>query len=184
MKKLIFILLITLPIISICQDVPLDSMTNKVCYSGIVNVDSTTKDVIYSKAREWFTVTFASANDVIQMDSKDQIIGKAFQNIYVTSMGMQVKTRMFYTVKIYIKDNKYRYEITDIYYKSYPTAQAGSYTSYPEDWFIPETKMLKKNGEAKPLPKSYKDETIKGIEGLVAGINAQIKKPVAVKSDW
>ena len=186
MKNLITIFFIILSSSAFAQNIPIDSITGKVSYTGVVNVDSLKKEIIYSKAREWFVLTFKSADDVLQMEDKEsgKLIGKAYQDIIIKSL-VPITTRMYYTIKINIKDYKYRYEITNINYQSYPTPQMASYTTFPEDWFIPREKIYKKNGEPKSINKSYLEETNNGVRELMNNLKSHMaKKGIIEKSDW
>ena len=53
---------------------PIDSLTHKVTYQGVVQVPGVTQAEMYSRAREWFAVTFGSAKAVLEMD--DRTAGK------------------------------------------------------------------------------------------------------------
>jgi len=112
MKKLIFVLL-TLPLFLNAQE-----------YSEIITVDGKTAQQLYTSAREWFAKTFVSANDVIQMEdpTSGKIIGKGSSHIsesYIAGKGVgsfftTIDWYPNYTLKIEVKDGRYKYELTDI----------------------------------------------------------------------
>lgn len=130
MKKLIFILYL-LPVFCYSQE-----------YSEVIQAEGKTAAQLYTTAREWFAKTFVSANDVIQMEDpvSGKIIGKGSSHIaesYVIGKGL---TAIFtkidwypnYTLKIEVKDGRYRYELTDIKIKSiseYATSEV-AYADY------------------------------------------------------
>ena len=97
----------------------------KVTYDGVVQVDSINKDELYKRAKRWFIETYKSAKDVIQLDDKEngEVIGKGFFEIYwqVTFMSGQ-NINVWQTMKIQVKDGRYRYEITDFNVKYYVSA--------------------------------------------------------------
>lgn len=101
-------------------NLPIDSLTNKITYSEIVYVDSlANKQELFSRVREWFAKAYKSSTNVIQMEDKEngKIVGKALLKIYFTALGMQQDGGYInYTIAIYIKDGKYKYEITDFYH--------------------------------------------------------------------
>ena len=113
MKKLILILLFS-PIFLSAQE-----------YSEIVDMPGKTIDQLYSSAREWFALTFKSANDILKMD--DPIAGKIIGNgstILVesyTAGWAKVAVDIFFNVEfiitISLKENKYKAVISDIYIK-------------------------------------------------------------------
>lgn len=98
------------------QIILIDSTTNKVSFKEVVSLENTPKDAIYLRAREWFANTFKSSQNVIQMDDKDggKLIGKGFSKSSFKYLGIVLYFKIWYTINITIKDNKYRIEITDI----------------------------------------------------------------------
>jgi len=99
---------------------PIDSQTNKISYTEVVYVDSLTKkQELFSRAREWFAKTFNSSTNVIQMEDKEsgKIIGKALIQVYHKGLVMTYKWGYInYTISVYIKDGRYKYELTDFYH--------------------------------------------------------------------
>ncbi len=100
---------------------PFDSATNKISYSEVIKIDSTIdKDELYKRARAWFSKTYNSSKDVIQFENKDdcKIIGKAlFKVSFKTIIGSNYPGGYInYTISIYTKNGKYKYEITDFYH--------------------------------------------------------------------
>lgn len=113
-----FILTISFTAVSMavfCQDA--------LTYTDVVQVDSISKSQLYNRARIWFATTYNSANDVIQIENKDEgeIIGKAIMkyNPNVNFASEQTKGNIKYTIKIYVKDGRYKYEITDFIHDPY-----------------------------------------------------------------
>lgn len=113
--KNIIVLILTAFSLNAQVDLPIDSSTNKITYSGVVNIDSTSKNDLYAKAKEWVALAFKSANDVIQLD--DAPNGKLIaKGITVIKSGKYPAGNINFTLKIETKDNKYRYEITDLHH--------------------------------------------------------------------
>ena len=108
---------------------PIDSTTHLITYSEVVKVDGN-KDELYSRAREWFAKTYNSAQSVIQMDTKDKIVGKALMQVYYKGGDFGY---INYTVSIYLKDGKYKYEITDFYH----TGEERSGGVYIGNYYVP-----------------------------------------------
>jgi hypothetical protein len=112
MKKIVLILLWP-SILLFSQDFPINEQ-GKIVYTEIVNIDSSlTQEQLYLNAREWFARSFRSANDVIQMDDKDagKLIGKGN---FVIPGGMYLADgRVRFTISVFTKEGRYKYEITD-----------------------------------------------------------------------
>lgn len=98
------------------KTLPVDSATHNVVYQEIVNADHITKDLLYTRAREWFARTFVSSKEVIQMDDKDagKIIGKgSASGINKLGTWASVTFHVDYIVAITVKEGRYRYEISN-----------------------------------------------------------------------
>ena len=63
MKKLALLLFLFFPFYA-----------NSQSYSKVIEVPGKTADHLYSSAREWFALTFKSANNVLQMDDSESDI--------------------------------------------------------------------------------------------------------------
>jgi len=114
--------------------------------SDVVLVDSASKATLYSKAREWFSKSFKSAKAVLDLEDKEngKLIGKANFTVFSTESSsenefvklpklsskylkevkdaMNVKKtievgRIDFTISIYVKDGRYKYEITNTFHK-------------------------------------------------------------------
>lgn len=114
MKTTLYILLMPLGLMAQIMDLP--RVDNKICYTEVITVDSTSREALYYRSREWFAKTYNSSKDVLQMDDKESgnIIGKANIPMYYTFLGSTSQNGyMNYTISIYLKDNRYKYEITN-----------------------------------------------------------------------
>ncbi|WP_165836081.1 DUF4468 domain-containing protein [Marinifilum breve] len=85
-------------------------------YTEVVNVDGKTADQLYSSAREWFAETFKSANAVLQMDDPvaGKLIGNGISQVHITVRSMTVPVDMSFSIKVFVKDGKYKYDINSI----------------------------------------------------------------------
>lgn len=98
-------------------------------YSEVVTVEGKTAEELYVFAREWFAVTFNSAKDVLQMDDADagKLIGKGSTSVsefFIAGKGLAaVPIKMdwepHFTVKIEVRNGRYKCEITDIVIRAY-----------------------------------------------------------------
>lgn len=91
---------------------------------------------------------------------------------------------MWYTIKIQSKDGRYKYDIYDIYFKSYP-GQYGTTTTRAEDMFDKRA-YFKKNGEPRNVQEKYKIEATSKVSSLVSMIKSRMNKPVISSNnkDW
>lgn len=160
------------------QKLPLDKDFN-INFNDVVEVDSVPSDELYSRAREWFVDTYKSADDVLQMEDKEsgKLLGKAYTDIYVLSIGMRIKIKMYYTIKVFTKEGRYKYQVTDIHYQGYPSQYSSNPPKTPAEKMIKDDNLYKPNGKPRKVIKTYKEETIKSINNLVANLSKVMDKP-------
>lgn len=150
MMKFPFIitLFLAIPILSKAQNT--ESLTYEFSgtpysFNEIVAVDSTLKeDQLFSKAIEWFALTFKNSNSVLKMQDKENgvIIGKGsflwsyeFPAKYVSDLPKSTpiyQSWVSFTIKISVKDGKFKYELFDFYTDGYGIVKDGTIIKYPE----------------------------------------------------
>jgi len=126
MKKTFnFLTLLLITTIVFGQDKLLDILPlkdGKINYNGVISIDSINKNELYSRAKRWYVNSYTSAKDVIQLDDKEngELVGKGFFEIPWQASFMHIYTvKIFQTIRIQVKDKKYRYEINDFRIKYY-----------------------------------------------------------------
>lgn len=98
------------------QDLPIDPETKHITYTGIVEVPAIPKTELYSRATEWFSKNYGSANTVLQVQDKHagKLIAKAQIKPTVKSVGTVYDAgNVKYTISVYVEDNKFKYKLTD-----------------------------------------------------------------------
>lgn len=190
MKKITTTLLMVLTTITFIfgqtQKSPVPIVDNKVNYTETVTVDSIKKDVLYGKAKLWFANAFKSANDVVQLDDKDNgiILGKG--TIIKNEMtGLQsVKKTWKFTIKIQVKDGKYKAEIYDIdYIFEMPGNNIGAGASNINlDEYFNNPKIFKKDGTLKGNAEKFANETNENFNSLLTSIKKAMTE--TLKSDF
>lgn len=190
MKKLTALLIaVTLGCLSVQAQTPnIPIVNDRICYTEVVAVDSVlTKSDLYTRVRQWFAKNYKSANSVIQMDDKDAgvIVGKALMQVYHKGLGLIFESGYInYTVSVYVKDGRYKYEITDFYH----TGQRITKGSIP-DYGACEDMI---NTTRKEMGFSYQktfDFYLKQMQDkillLVADLNNIMKQPPqSIGDDW
>jgi len=115
-------------------NLPIDSETKKINYSEVVFLDSSiTKQELFSRAREWFAKAYKSSLNVVQMEDKEsgKIIGKALMQVYHKALGANYPSGYInYTISIYLKDGRYKYEITNFYHSGEYTGSGNKIPDY------------------------------------------------------
>jgi hypothetical protein len=154
-----------------------------IIYTDIIDVDSSIKkDELFNRAKAWFVTEYKSANDVLQMQDKDAgiIMGKgmfkAGYNMGLMS-GLSI-VNVYHTVKIYVKDGKYKYEITDLNGQSYDSPSryaSGGFSDMPiGNVTIP---INKKNY------RKFLESIDQSIKGIISSLKIAMSKPIS-GSNW
>ncbi len=168
-------------------NLPIDSTTGKITYTEVVSVDSlANKQELFSRAREWFAKAYMSSTKVIQMEDKEsgKIIGKALIQVYYKFMKQLPSGGYInYTISIYIKNGKYKYEITDFYH----TGEFVNGYRLPDGGSCEKLLYEKKGAGALSYQKTYElylYQMDKNIKALVTDIkSAMIRKATNTKKE-
>ena len=145
MRKLFFLFIVILISNEVsAQDKLLEILplkNGKVTYADEIQLQGVSKDELYKRAKHWFVNTYNSSKDVIQLDDKEngEVIGKGcFKEKWMVSFYFSQNVNVWKTIKIQIKDDQFRYEISDFRMKNYYLAsQNASITDVGiplEDW--------------------------------------------------
>jgi hypothetical protein len=166
----------------ISQQLPIDSTTDQISFVRIVELPGTPKNQIYTGAREWFTFRYPDARKVLQMEDAENgvLIGKAAR----TFKDGLLTQRMVYTIKIYVKDNKYKAEITNIYYEEEPSKVNGYTTgvSIRAEAMITDEALFKKDGKPRKMNANYKINTFQIEDFLLNSLESRIKSNISPDS--
>lgn len=105
-KSLSLLILILVGGVALCQD-------STYIVSKVVQVDSVSKEELYRRAKLWVATTYNSAQNVIQLDDKDNytLVIKA-QFPVTASAGLMMRLNqgnVKYTLTIQCKDGRYKY---------------------------------------------------------------------------
>ncbi|WP_432328948.1 DUF4468 domain-containing protein [Mucilaginibacter sp. P25] len=120
MKRILFLLLFAIPFKIQAQGLkktllPIDSATNQIAYRIVESTPNLTKTMLYSNAKTWVAKQFNSPNRVVQMDDPEsgKLIVKAFTPYYSYIKNERVNYKLWFTVSISVKSEKYKAELTD-----------------------------------------------------------------------
>ena len=158
-------------------------------YTEVVQVDSVSQNELYNRAKLWFATAYNSANDVLQIDNKEEgeIIGKAIMkynpNVF---MGMeQTKGSIKYTIKIFVKEGRYKYEITDFIHDPYGNQQGKSSMGLiTTDKECPNPKPMAK-GWSNKVWDDIKTQIEANVTSLIASLKEEMTKTTeSKKDDW
>lgn len=171
MKKLMFITLL-FTVKSYAQKEILPMVDGKVDYVEVVQLDSSyKKNDLFINAKKFFVDVFNSGKDVIQMEDKEAglVIGKGYAVVdYKANFMYTFRTKIWHTVKISLKDGKYKYEITEMSYSYHVPADQYSRGADAE-------------GSLENFPKHNQEKTFKEIDSEIKDEIIKLKKYMAKK---
>jgi hypothetical protein len=191
MKKVFLItILIFISVASIAQSnhnyeyhqLMLPKENGRIIYKEVVDAPNRTQDQLYTSARLWFLDSFKSSKDVIQYEERESgiIAGNGNTSLYISTMVGAVENKLFFSVRIEVKDEKFRYQISDLFIQH----DLNSPKMPVERWLSAES-MYKKNGKPKELYFQWYDQYEAEIIAIEESIVKTLKNPSSKQStDW
>lgn len=156
---------------------PIDADTKLITYTGVMEVPDAPKNELYARGKVFFANTFKSAQNVIQADDKEAglLIGKGWEQTYVTIMLIPAPEKLWYTVRLSFKDGKYRYSISDFKFEGEPSKYNYHPTPYEAEKYMQAKKDGTPTGNAAKFGKALDD----AARAMVASIQSTMSKPAA-----
>lgn len=121
MKKILFLFFLLPFTLLAQQSFPVDTVSGKITYTDVVSVDGVSKAILFTRAQEWFSENFSGPESTIEKKDKEDsvLLGKAYKDIPgMSTTGMEA-LKLWYNVKVEVKDNRYRYTIDNINLQNY-----------------------------------------------------------------
>lgn len=156
-------------------------------FENVVQVDSAfTKKQLYTKGREWFVNYYKSAEDVLQMDDKEEgiLIGKGLHKYDFFNGINSSSIALYFTVNLTVKDGKYRYQIYNFNGKNTNRSALDALSSTPSGPTISEVNfdaeyksLLTEKSRAK-----YRTKLLSGLQNEVLLIVTSLEKAMKGKS--
>lgn len=155
MKKLVLLIsVVMLNLVSFSQDnnkygvgsMPL--VDGMVVFSEIVPIEGVTADKLHARAKMAVAEMFKSAKDVIQLDDKENGV-----LIVKGSNNYDPDVYSNFTLKVYVKDNKYKVDMTNCTCEVLPSKYSSARELTAE--FLTDAKCLNKDGQIKKLSPGY-----------------------------
>lgn len=181
MKK-IFLLLVLFALNINAQEkfeFPLNE-NGQIIFTEVVSAEGKTKDDLFTNSKMFFVNTYKVTQDKLKQDKANYSVSDNQYSIMTVKMnGSDVKVKLFYTIAIMSKDNKYKYDIKNIFTKTEVTETTLE-------------KMFDKAASEKAAQKPKLAENLKAyytainaeIENIKANIKKEMAKSSAAKSDW
>jgi hypothetical protein len=153
---------------------PVDPDSKLIMYKGVVSQEGV-KDILYDRGASWFRAYYKSPSSVLKI--QDKVNGKLeglgrFTISYVDEQGNKRDGGMIqYSIKLELKDNKYRYTLTEFNLKAA--------SRYPVE------KWLNKNDPGyNPQWDSYLYQIDTTMQSLSRNLKEGMKPIVIKKDEW
>jgi hypothetical protein len=153
----------------------IDTVTKKITYTEVVDQQGI-KDTLYNRAIHWCGIYFKNLLSVKTQDKLNGKIGgeykfKIFDKRNKDSIPVEMATILFkYTIDL--KENKYRYTVTDF------TLKDSNPVFYIERW-------LDKNDKAYKADWDYFFAQLdKDVQGFIKSLKKGMQEVVKVSDDW
>jgi hypothetical protein len=177
-----FVLFLNLPGLSLLAqplaqsyNLPVDPDSKKIMYREVVEQQGTPA-YLYDKAIEWFGYYYLNAQSVYSVQSKEngKIEGVGRMKIYYMDEASGVRRdggMILYQIKMELKDNKYRYTLTDFNLKGA--------SRYPiEKWMDKTDPAYNSNWD------SYLYQVDTTMQRLILTMKDKMKPTVVKKDEW
>lgn len=108
MRKLLLVLLLSLPVVLSAQE--------RLSFDKVINTEGVDKQSLYVGVKEWFGMNFKSAKSVIEVDDKDAalIIGNSNVEYGKSNILYACYTGWLkFSIKIQCRDGRFRVELTN-----------------------------------------------------------------------
>lgn len=129
--------------------------------TGVVNVNGKSADKLFNASREWFALNFQSSKDEVKLaDNVTKVfIAKGERRETVLIKKIKVKIKMNFTLKLEFKDDRFKYEFSDIEYRNVITNKPIDIDVYKECSTVEGIEAYyKRNGIPKFLEGNKEDE--------------------------
>jgi hypothetical protein len=157
---------------------PIDSITKKITYEGVVEAKGVSADTLYRRILDWFNQYYKNPTEVIR--EKDEagrkIVGKPrfrISNPIDPKSGVKTDAGVVqYTITVTAREGRFKYEITDINWQQLSAFPA-------ERWYDTSLPSYNKNYE----------EYLKQLDAYIQALIPQLKKAATTskavkKDDW
>lgn len=156
-------------------NLPVDTDSKKIMFREVVE-EKGTPVYLYNKSIEWFGFYYPNPQSIYSVQDKEngKIEGNGRMKLYYTDEASGVKSdggMIVYQIKIELKENKYRYTITDFNLK-------GASRFPIEKW------MNKADPAYNPKWDSYLYQVDTTMQRLISTMKEKMKPTVIKKDEW
>lgn len=157
----------------------IDSATNLITYNGVVEQEESGSDSLYIRAKRWVAANLGKEVK-LEVDKRNQklaYVGSIPAYSYLNKYTKRPIGRFEFKLTIFIKEGRYRYQISNIVHESVKPADGKGTRNYFEYYYTSTIKIR----EHDAILRNANRDILKLIESL----KAALREPVIVdEDDW
>jgi hypothetical protein len=163
----------------------MDSLTNLITYTGVVEQEESSSDSIYFRTKKWALKTFTEKEKgepkgLYELDKKNQkliINGSIPAYLYTNKYAKQPNGRYLFKMTVLIKEGRYKYTITNLAHEAVKPNQGSPNRNYFEYYYTTTTNI---KGVDSVLRYADKD-----LNKMIESFKKALKeKPVVDEDEW
>jgi hypothetical protein len=147
---------------------PVDSLSGKILYQAVVQAPGISQVELYRRARDWFVSRFPDYAHVVSVD--DPAGGELAGTYCALLQKLTNSYEVWRTVRVYVKDGRYRYEVTDFGGRDIGNAYD------PQIYRVEPTNPMN--------VRRYGAEVAKQAQADIASLQAAMRIPTAAAKAW
>lgn len=182
MKKIFLLLAVVFTLTSNAQEkleFPLNE-NGQIIFTEVVPAEGKTKEDLYTNSKMFFVNTYKVTQEKLKQNKEaNSVSDNQYSIMTVKANGSDVKVKLFYTITILSKDNKYKYEIKNIFTKT-----EVSETTLEKMFDKTAMEKIAQKPKLKENVTAYYTAINAEIETIKSNIKKEMAKSSAAKSDW
>ena len=184
MKKIIIVISFLLLTINITSQEKFTYAEKGLTDFVVLKIDSLSQSELFNKTIDWIKDTYKNPDEVIKAKFENEKIrfngfkGNAFS---MSILGMPTFLDARYTIEIYFKDGRLKFEPISLEQYSSPSEySAGGWSAIT---FETNSWLFKKNGKIRKITKTYPENIESIFNNLLSGLNVYLLKKSGVIND-
>lgn len=158
----------------------IDSATNLITYTGVVEQEESGSDSIYLRTKRWVEANLGKEIKV-EIDKRNQklaYVGSIPAYVYMNKYSKRPIGRFQFKITLFIKEGRYRYQITNLVHEGVKPADGGKGSRNYFEYYYTSTTRVRENDIV--LRNADKD-----ILKLIESLKAALREPIIVdEDDW
>ncbi|MBK8444233.1 MAG: DUF4468 domain-containing protein [Sphingobacteriales bacterium] len=191
MKKILYVLLLTVSVTNLCLSQETEFKFTKEGFTDyvVISCEGKTQSDLYKKTIDWVSTAYKNPKEVIKAQIENDYIrieGFKSNMLCIKSLGILHCFDVRYQIEISFKDGRYKFDVIRVEQYTAPTQYlSGGWSDFPIDGDIGKI-YFKENGEIKSTFKSFPYAFHSTFNGLNKDLESFLKSELipSKKDDW